>query len=233
MVKVGVVIPVMSQFELAIKALESITVTNRYAWQAIIINNWDSNNGVAHAWNLGAKSAIDCGANYILIINDDIILAPHTVDHLIKLLSENPDIGVVTATDYRDSISPAEVKVMDNPNYEIEFLDAPNFACFMLTPAMYNYIGRFDENFSPAYFEDNDYCYRTILSGHRCVRSQNAAFYHYGSRTQNSGDPVVPSPVFERNRDYYVNKWGGLPDRETRTKPWNNENLDWTAVNPI
>ena len=53
------------------------------------------------------------------------------------------------------------------------------------------------------YFEDNDYCYRIILSGLKCIRSQNSVFYHYGSQTQNSGERIVSHDEFDKNKEYY------------------------------
>jgi len=225
-IRVAVVVPVLNQFELAVKSLESIKFGSGVTWQPFIIDNWSVNNGVARAWNIGCEKAIKYGFDYIMIINDDIVVAPYTGNHMIDLLKDE-SIGVITATDHRDTLTPDQVRVSPYPNYLVDFVDAPDFACFMLTPKSYKHIGKFDENLHPAYFEDNDYCYRSILSGLECVRSQNAVFYHYGSRTQNSGDPVVPSEQFERNRDYYKTKWGGVPGEECYTSPWSNPSLSW------
>jgi hypothetical protein len=230
-IKVAVVVPVLNQFELAVKSLESIRFPNNFTWQPIIINNWSHNNGVAAAWNLGCKKAIESNFDYIMIINDDIVCAPHTPFHMVDLLSDK-SIGVITATDHRNSMTADEVRVASYPSYETEILDAPDFACFMLTPESYKHIGQFDENLYPAYFEDNDYCYRSILSGLQCVRSQNSVFYHHGSQTQKSGEPVVPSEQFEANRDYYTRKWGGVPGEEVHSHPWNDYNLSWLDNNP-
>lgn len=225
--KVAVVIPVLNQFELAIKSLESIQLPKNFIWQPIIVNNWANNIGVAAAWNIGCKKAISSNFDYIMIINDDIVVAPYTPMHMIDVLKDE-EIGLITGTDHRDTMTPAEVRSAPYPGYSSDFLDAPDFACFMLTPKSYNHIGEFDEHLYPAYFEDNDYCYRTILSGLKCIRSQNSIFYHYGSRTQNSGEPVVPSVQFEQNRDYYKNKWGGTPGKECYPYPWDNPTLSWT-----
>ena len=46
-------------------------------------------------------------------------------------------------------------------------------------------------------------------------------FFHKGSVTQNwEGNQVVTSPMFEKNREYYRLKWGGLPGEETLTSPY-------------
>ena len=228
--KIAVVMPVVNQFEKGLKALESICVDDNFIWTPFIINNWDINNGVAVAWNRGTKSAIQKGYDYIFIVNDDIILTNFTINHMIKLMSENSDIGLLSASNCRDLMSLESLKAAEHPNYENDLIDAPDFSCFLITPATYQHIGEFDEGFSPAYFEDNDYCYRTILSGMKCVRSQNAMFYHYGSLTQNQDQPVVPSQIFESNKEYFKNKWGGEPGVEIHTRPWNNYSLDWTAT---
>lgn len=230
--KVAVVIPVMNQFELAVKSLESVQLPKNFIWQPIIIDNWNQNIGVAGAWNLGCKKAIAKEFDYILIINDDIVIAPGTINHMVDILKDE-EVGVITATDHRNEMTADQVRKAAYPSYSTDYVDAPDFACFMLTPKSYLHIGEFDENLYPAYFEDNDYCYRTILSGLKCIRSQNAIFYHHGSRTQNSGDPVVPSEKFEQNREYYKMKWGGLPGGETFHCPWNNYSLGWRDNNPI
>jgi len=225
MKKIAIVMPVLNQFELGIKALESVQVSHHAYWQPFIIDNWDVNKGVAAAWNLGTKRAIDAGFNYILIINDDVVLAPNTPEHLSSVI-DNDDIGLASATDFRDTMSPIEVKNSSHVYYENDIIDAPDFSCFMITPDTYDHIGDFDEGFSPAYFEDNDYCYRTILSGLKCVRSQSAMFYHYGSKT-NEGGNVLSHSEFSANRNRFVSKWGGFPGGETFTKPWNDNALNW------
>lgn len=230
MKKIGIVIPVLNQFEFAIKALESVQVPENFNYELFIINNWSENNGVAAAWNIGTKKALDKKCEYILILNDDIVLAPKTIEHLLTLI-DNDNIGVITATDYKNTMTADEVRKSELKIYDQDIIDAPDFACFMISKTSYNIVGEFDEGLYPAYFEDNDYCYRTILSGLKCVRSQIAMFYHYGSKTQNNGEePVVPSEIFEKNKEYFRNKWGGEPGSEIHTHPWNNYSLDWTAT---
>ena len=224
--------PVVNQFENGIKALESIKVDKSFIWTPFIINNWDINKGVSVAWNEGTQDAIERGYDYILIINDDIVLTNFTLDHMIKLMSENDDIGLLSSSNCRDLMTLESLKQAQFPNYENDLIDAPDFSCFLITPKTYEHIGKFDEGFTPAYFEDNDYCYRTILSGMKCVRSQNAMFYHYGSLTQTSGNPVVPAEKFKKNRKYYVEKWGGEPGSESYSTPWNDKNLCWRDNNP-
>lgn len=221
MVKVGFVIPVMSQYKLALEAVDSIRTEHPH--QIFIQRNYNNNIGVAGAWNCGTDLAIRSNCDIIFILNDDIILGQETVDHMVDLIQADDSIGVLTACDYRNTKTAQEVYDMPNPHHEVDILDAPDFACFAIPSWAVDVMGWFDPKFFPAYFEDNDYVYRTLLAGKRPVRSQNSPFFHYGSRTQNQTNiaPVVPPPVFEANRAYYQSKWGGWPGKEKYKTPFN------------
>ena len=225
MTKVGVVIPVVNQFMMAVDAIESIR--SKYDWTPYVIPNYRENIGVAAGWNRGVSRGLADGCTHFLIINDDVVLAKNTIDHLVFRMNEDKEIGLLSATDYRNWNSPDEVRDMLHGEHSIDFIDAPHFSCFMITKESYDKIGRFDERFFPAYFEDNDYCYRTLLSGMKILRSQNAPFYHYGSQTQNAGAPVCQPSQFANNRNYFVGKWGGFPGEEVYKHPFNNERMTW------
>lgn len=217
--KIAVVVPVLNQFEYCVKMFES--VRSIHDWQPIIIPNYTSNRGVAGAWNEGMRKAKAYNCDIVAIMNDDIVLSEHTLDHMAHLLLEY-EPGLITATDYRNFKTDEEVYYMDKPQLHNDIIDAPDFACFMITWDTYKKVGEFDESFFPAYFEDNDYVYRCLLNDIIPARSQIASFYHYGSKTQNStGDKVVPPQVFVKNRTYYVNKWGGMPGEEKYLTPFN------------
>ena len=225
MVRLGFVIPVLNQMQLALETVESIRTDHE--WQFYLERNYIDNKGVAKAWNIGTRRAIEDGADVVFVLNDDIVLGKDTVDQLVTHTTSGL-YGVVTGCDHRNTHTPAEIFNLENPNYEIDIIDAPDFACFAFSKTTWEIVGEFDENFYPAYFEDNDYVYRCLLAGRQPVRSQNSPFYHYGSRTQNAGGKqVVPSNQFVKNRAYYVSKWGGFPGQETFKTPFNNPDLGW------
>lgn len=222
--RLGFVIPVMNQMQLALETLESINTV--YPHKIYLERNYIENRGVATAWNIGTRRAIADGCSIVFVLNDDIVISPMAVDHMVEVLRDKT-IGVLTGCDHRNTLQPHEVATMPYPEYETDILDAPDFAFFSYTQETYETVGPFDENFHPAYFEDNDYVIRNLRAGLRPVRSQRAAFFHYGSRTQNSGSPVVPSYQFEVNRNYFVNKWGGLPGEESYLTPFNDPEKTW------
>jgi GT2 family glycosyltransferase len=130
----------------------------------------------------------------------------------------------VSALDVRGETGSAEeLERMDAVSKEsVPESEHPNFSAFMLNRRCWETVGEFDENFFPAYFEDNDYHYRMRLAGLRAIVHPPALFYHFGSRTQNEARPapIVPGDWFERNRSYYVRKWGGPPGQEQYRDPF-------------
>lgn len=133
---------------------------------------------------------------------------------------------MATALNMRGSIENPD----DILNYNIDSDDYdlnPDFCCWLAKTDILKVIGKFDENFQRAYFEDNDFHYRIKLLGFEAIKVVNAPMYHYGSQTQNAdpNNPVVPPPMFIENREYYIKKWGGIPGFETYTHPYNNLQL--------
>ena len=103
-----------------------------------------------------------------------------------------------------------------------EYVEAPQFSCFGINRLCYEKIGPFDDQFYPAYYEDNDYHYRMRLGNLAAVCNLKNFYFHFGSRTK------IINPAFKefvdenylRNRERYLSKWGGLPGEETYKTPF-------------
>jgi GT2 family glycosyltransferase len=109
----------------------------------------------------------------------------------------------------------------------------PDFSGFMINRNCWEKVGEFDEGFAPAYFEDNDYHLRINKVGLKAITYPSAVFYHFGSKTRIEADnerPVITNDSFEKNRSYYIAKWGGLPSQETYENPFNSgsNSIKWT-----
>jgi hypothetical protein len=232
MKKVGIVFPTLNNFKGLAEAIASVQTA--YDWTPYVWPNWRLNDPLSHAWNEGSKQAIAEDCDYILICNDDILFSPDTIDGLVEHLDKNKECVLVSATDRRGELPiPHDIFNYPTPT-EIGVSEHPDFACFMIRPKTLEQVGLFDENFVPAYFEDNDYHYRIKLLGLVANATLAAPFYHFGSQTQNSAEGVVvPSPVFEKNREYYAQKWGGFPGNETYKTPFgdpNNKVTEWSKI---
>lgn len=154
------------------------------------------NIGVGPSWN----KFLDIGAEYTIIANDDIEVHEHTLESLVTAARNTPD-QIFFAGSGRSGNA---------------------FSLFLLTQPGFKQIGRFDERFYPAYFEDNDYAYRMKLAGYDIITVDNATYDHVGSSTiarYNAEEITAHHKAFQKNRMYYQYKWGGLPTEETLREP--------------
>jgi GT2 family glycosyltransferase len=211
---IALVVPVMKNFRGFTELMASIDEEV----YPIIIPNWNDNIGVSRGWNAGLKRALKIGAEVTVISNDDVTVFAGTIE---KLADNVGQFDLLSATNYRDCME------VSGP----EFDGHPDFSLFAVNTAEFiEKFGFFDENFSPAYFEDNDMARRILVGGGQYARMIQAGMFHEGSVTQNMDGPVVTSEMFEKNRAYYVKKWGGWPMSERYTHPFNDPDKtikDW------
>lgn len=193
--------------------------------QNFVYHRNGANLGTARVWNDGIRDGFTNGYDFVLVLNNDVLLHSACIDGLLRRATE-PDVpGMVTARNVRSECSdPANLPLCDGKR-AIPDAESPDFSAFLMTRSCWETVGPFDEGFFPAYFEDNDYHYRMRLSGVRALCHPPAMFYHFGSRTQNESGtkPVVPSSQFEANRRRYVLKWGGPPGRERFREPFSSK----------
>lgn len=155
----------------------------------------EGNLGVARSWNLFCDLAIKEGLDAVILANDDIVLYENTVSTLLDKLKECPNDFVAYSGDN-------------------------SFSLFALPLSVFNLVGRFDENFYPAYFEDNDYVMRMKLNNVQMHYLDSPKYYHEGSstiRALSQSELEVHHHVFRKNQTYYIQKWGGLPGNESPT----------------
>lgn len=221
--KIGIVMPILNQQKLALEAYASMR--SRFDLEFFPINNWEYGYSVAQSWNVGMLRAMNKGCGLVIFANDDILVSKYAIDRMAVAMYANTNLALLTGRDYRDEVGPDEIFHYDPKEAEFygDFISpVTDYAFFMIRPSAYVDIGPFDVNFTPAYFEDNDYHHRINLSRWETYQLKTAAFYHYGSTTQFSepGYPKCPSQQFEKNRAYYIDKWGGAPGHEVFTEPF-------------
>lgn len=201
---------------------------------------------VAQSWNYGiTKARENPECKYILVANNDILFHPDTIDNLINF-KERTGYAMVTARNMNDgTFKESDLQEFQVPVFNEADLapisnwreEGPDFSCFLISPDLVDKVGWFDENFKPAYFEDNDYHYRLLLSGEHAKRISTAPYFHYGSRTTQLNPEVKKSlddTYFIKNKIYFIHKWGDNPsdcmDGKGYTHPFNNQDLgvkDW------
>lgn len=206
--KLGIGIPVLSNFEGCVKLLRSIQGTQISTY---IQDNWNNNLGVAASWNMFINQAIEDNIDLLFIVNDDALFEPGSFWKAVNAWASRKPEDCILMTCH---CSHAEDQF---------YPDMADFCCFAFNPRQLKAeIGLFDENFYPAYFEDNDMMHRIKISSFKYYLYGGLKCWHEGSKTQfwaGRDNPVVDSPAFEKNRDYFNAKWGN----GEFTKPFNGE----------
>lgn len=161
----------------------------------------------AKAWNEGIQKAGLEGCDYVLVINTDIVLKSNAVDRLVAFAQAHPEFVMWTAAEYSD------LALLEESPEDENFSEHPHFSCFLVKPDFFKHVGRFDENFIPAYVEDGDMHARLALGGFKAVIYGGARFYHFGSRVIKSDQNAWQSntQTFPRNQQYFLDKWGHPP----------------------
>lgn len=150
------------------------------------------NLGTCASWN----AAIDACGDYTIVTMDDVVMHANTIEAL--------------------------VHAADTTEHMFYYVTPGTFGVFLLRKVLFDKIGKFDENFWPAYFEDNDYHRRMKLAGIPELRVLNDGYDHIGSASlkgYSSAQKADHDRNFANNRARYVSKWGGLPGQETYTTP--------------
>lgn len=171
-----------------------------------IIDN-PKGNILASAWNLGINLSFSREKNhssFCLLLNNDLILHPKAIDHLVKFAHTYPDFLLWSASEW------PKARTLTQAKLTLSWSPHPHFSCFMVSPQTIKTIGYFDEHFTGGYFEDNDYHTRILVAGKVAAATDSAKFYHYGSRTVNVDDDlkVTSQKYYQQNRQYFKKKWG-------------------------
>jgi len=190
----NLIIPVLNRYDLLQRMLDTIDLKVAHL---VLIDNGDSldkikfpdlvkqvhyiplpaNLGVAGSWNLGIK--VLPHHDRWFIASNDIMLAPGDLE---QLADAQPD--ELTLTDSR-----------------------PSWQLFCVGEEVIRTVGLFDENFHPAYFEDNDFENRTRHHGFT-IRKLQLGVHHDNSSTIRSNGHFQNqnSRTFKDNQVHYLKK---------------------------
>lgn len=166
--------------------------------QVIDVITPSNNLGVARSWN----TFLSLYDDIVIISNDDICFKNNLIEEIEKAWYEKPEYALFYPSAAYTSM----------------------FALFTLRKEAFTAVGLFDEEFYPAYFEDNDYYYRMRINNLQvyCVTSTDYA--HVGSatlKTYTDDEKENHSQNFRRLKSYYIEKWGGSPGEEKYRNPFN------------
>ncbi|WP_053960272.1 glycosyltransferase family 2 protein [Sulfobacillus thermosulfidooxidans] len=163
-------------------------------------DNREENWGVAKSWNWGIREALKDGAQYVLVLNDDVRLAPGFIERLVEDLQRD---NVILASGRPDHVE------VSPPTRRLAM------SAFLCDHRLFDEIGEFDESFWPAYFEDDDMLQR-IRNTNRWKTwfDSDAVFHHWVSSTLSQFRDIrrMNRRYFKENRERFFQKWGFYPD---------------------
>ena len=144
------------------------------------------NLGWAGGNNIGISHALERGAKYVALANNDIRVHPQWITAAVAAFEANPDVAFVTGTVFGDVI-PAPLEAYENACAEwkgIEFWRTQGFLSGMalfVDGRLFGRIGMIDEGYW-AYAEESDLEIRAEAAGFARVVT-NVPIWHYSSGT--------------------------------------------------
>lgn len=168
----------------------------------LILN--EDNLGYSKGNNQGLSIA---EGEYIAFLNNDILLYPNWFEKIEKVFLKEK-VGFISPREVN-----LKIKLFNEFNfvnkykniYQVEYeknFNACEFACVVTKRNIIDKIGVFDENYSPAFYEDNDLKYRSIQAGYGVYVLNTICFFHFGSITSRDFDYNLL-----KNKKYYNEKY--------------------------
>ena len=162
------------------------------------------NGGWSGGNNAGIRFALDRGADFVLLLNNDTTVHPDLVSRLLAAADAHPEFGIIgpairfmdepdlTMTDgvlfnrhgYPGFFEPRPVPERESHVAEIDIV---NGCCMMVRAAVFERIGLIDNRFFLIH-EESDFCLRAQEAGWKCGVLAEALVWHKGSSSfQRSG----------------------------------------------
>lgn len=141
----------------------------------------ERNLGFAGAYNIGLRMAIESGVDFVLLINNDVILDPASLTHLLAAAEKNPTEGLWTAKIYYEGTNTIWTTGANLNHLTLELrgsnrgrVDEGQFSTVpigfaplcgvLIRTALLEEVGFLDEGFF-VYYEDMDFARRIVQSG--------------------------------------------------------------------
>jgi len=162
---------------------DSVTFARSNYPQIEIIEN-GRNLGFAAGNNVGLRQALERGADYVVLLNNDMRVDPRWLTHAVAVAESDPRIGVVgfdTIGEYRLNADPdlEQFREYQSAWQKLEVTETEHVAgcALFLRADLLRDMGLLDERFF-AYGEEDDLQKRARRAGYRSLRV-NVPLWHY------------------------------------------------------
>ncbi len=156
-----------------LKSLEKLDYDN---CKIIVIDNDKDNPGFAGGMNIGIKKALKQKADYVLLLNNDVIVSPNFLKELVKAGEKDKKIGILGPIGGKINwLYTKGIHVTKNNDYI-------SGVCMLVKGSVIEKIGLMPEEYF-LYFEDVDWCLRARKAGYKCVLVPKSKIYHKVSQS--------------------------------------------------
>jgi GT2 family glycosyltransferase/glycosyltransferase involved in cell wall biosynthesis len=172
----------------------------RAALTGVVLRETDANLGFSGGCNVGIREGLARGADFVLLVNSDAILAPTALKHMLDAIDLDPATGIVApillSRGEPDRISSMGMVFsprsgrMRHPDFGRSYegvrvdprqvVDAVSGCVMLIRGELLRRIGLLDERYFFS-FEDLEFCLRARRAGYRSVIASRAVAYHQGS----------------------------------------------------
>jgi GT2 family glycosyltransferase len=181
----------------------------------------EQNLGYAGGNNVGIRYALQQGAEYVLLLNDDVCVEQDTLLHLVAAAS-HPTVAAVGCKvrvleeptrlwAAGEGFSRAEEWPVDDGRFdtprEIEFAVG---CCILMRSSVLEEIGLLDADLF-AYFEEMEWCYRARDAGYRILYTPDAVACHKTANSLSASRSPVYHYLNTRNWLYFWERRGVIP----------------------
>lgn len=161
----------------------------------------EKNNGYAQGNNLGIKYALDKSADYICVLNNDVVVEKDFLTKVIRVMENDKNVGIagpcICKYDEKNIIQAMGANInlytgltqgkfkglkYEKVKKENIFVDYLGGACFISRKEVFNKIGLIPENYF-LFFEETEFCLKAAREGFKLLCIYESKIYHKGSST--------------------------------------------------
>ena len=212
----------------------------------LIVN--DSNGGFATGYNMALRQV---EAEYYVLLNSDIEVAPHWIEPVVALMDADPQIAAcqpkILSYYDKEKFEYAGAsggfidkygypfcrgRVFQNLETDVHQYDTPmevfwaTGACMFVRADLYHQIGGLDDSFF-AHMEEIDLCWRLKNAGYKVYCCPQSWVYHIGGGTLSKNSPKKTYLNFRNNLSLLVKN---LPKQRVHRTIFYRIFLDWVAA---
>ena len=206
--------------------IEDITNFAEKYPNTIIIKNAE-NLGFAKGNNVGISAST---GKYVLLLNNDTVVAPGAILSMVNHLINNPKIGVVGPltnnigneaklfVEYENMDQMKNVARSATTGYRGKHLSINVVAYFavMFRKSDLDKFGLLSEDYGRGMFEDDDHCQVIKSHGYICALAEDAFVHHHLSASFSKMNDHERNELFNKNKETFEKKWGKWKSHEYR-----------------